>query len=80
MTKHYYLSMAWDDDGSFVAAYFRITNNRVAYTKEIWDGNGFADYDKNGKLIGLEVLTAKTFRHAISRLSSKGFVTKTRRR
>lgn len=51
------LSIEIDDpSGDVIAAYLRIRRGKVAATKELANGNAYADYDKNGKLLGIEML------------------------
>jgi hypothetical protein len=42
--------------GRMRAAYLRIREGKVARTKEIEDGVAYADYDKSGQLLGIELL------------------------
>jgi len=42
--------------GAVVSAYFEIRKGRSAQTKEYGDGAAFADYDKRGQLLGIELL------------------------
>lgn len=44
------------DTGEVISAYFRIRQGRCAETCEFADGKAFADYDKNGYLLGIELL------------------------
>ena len=43
-------------DGSIQAVYITVRNNKVAKTKEIVEDTLLADYDRRGKLVGIEVL------------------------
>ncbi len=43
--------------GEIMAVYFRVRKGKVATTKEYADGAVFADYDKHGELLGLEMLS-----------------------
>ena len=45
-----------DQTGEILAVYFRIRKGKTAKTKEYADGNVFADYDKHGTLLGIEIL------------------------
>ncbi len=45
-----------DHTGELIAVYFQIRKGRVRTTKEYVDGLVFADYDKNKKLLGIEML------------------------
>ena len=42
--------------GSLVSVYFQIRKGKVHETREFADGAAFADYNKNGELIGIELL------------------------
>jgi hypothetical protein len=42
--------------GRVVAVYFRIREGAVAETREIKEGDAFADYDADGLLLGIELL------------------------
>jgi uncharacterized protein YuzE len=42
--------------GDVMAVYFQVRKGKVKSTKEYADGNAFGDYDKNGKLLGIEML------------------------
>jgi uncharacterized protein YuzE len=44
------------DTGSLLAAYFMIRNGKVHVTRELVDGKLLADYDKKGRLLGIEML------------------------
>jgi len=51
------LSVSTDrETGETLAVYFRIRNGQVAETKEFADGSAFADYDRQGRLLGIELL------------------------
>ena len=45
-----------DATGEVLAGYFRIRKGRVHETIEFAGGNVFADYNKNGELLGIELL------------------------
>jgi len=45
-----------DQTGEVIAVYFQVRKGKLQKTKEYADGNIFADYDKHGKLLGIEVL------------------------
>jgi uncharacterized protein YuzE len=45
-----------DQTGEVMAAYFRVRKGKVAETREYADGAVFADYDRRGELLGIEVL------------------------
>lgn len=53
--------------GAVIAAYFEIRKGRYAETKEYCDGAAFADYDKNGFLLGIEMLAPCSLR-ALNRI------------
>jgi uncharacterized protein YuzE len=42
--------------GEVIAVYFEFRKGRVKVTKELCDGDAFADYDSSGTLLGLEIL------------------------
>jgi uncharacterized protein YuzE len=42
--------------GAVMAAYFQIRKGKPKCTKEYADGNAFADYDRHGRLVGIELL------------------------
>jgi uncharacterized protein YuzE len=45
-----------DHSGAIVAVYVRIRKGKVASTEEHGGGNAFADYDRNGQLLGIELI------------------------
>lgn len=45
-------------EGSFAGAYIKLRSGRVHHTKEIKRGALLADYDKNGHLLGIDILAA----------------------
>ena len=45
-----------DHTGELLAVYIRIRKGKVATTKEHANGNLMADYDKHGKLLGIEMI------------------------
>jgi uncharacterized protein YuzE len=45
-----------DASGRVLALYLQIREGKPARTREYADGNVFADYDRNGLLIGIEML------------------------
>ena len=45
-----------DQTGAVIAAYFQIRKGKTKVTKEYADGDAFADYDKHGQLLGIELL------------------------
>ena len=49
-----------DQTGDVIAVYLQIRKGKVAKVKEYADGNVFADYDRNGNLLGFEVLAPCT--------------------
>jgi uncharacterized protein YuzE len=50
-------SMAVDSEtGSIEAVYFLFRKGRAAKTREFAEGAALADYDKDGKLLGVELL------------------------
>jgi uncharacterized protein YuzE len=44
------------DTGNVVAVYFYIRKGKSAHIKEFAQGRAFADYDKKGYLLGIELL------------------------
>lgn len=51
------LDVSFDEKTGIIrAAYLRIRNGTVHKTREISAGNAFADYGKNGWLLGIELL------------------------
>jgi len=57
-TVGFEISISARDDGTLEALYIRVSRNKVATTREV-DGKDevLADYDSNGKLVGIEVLS-----------------------
>jgi uncharacterized protein YuzE len=45
-----------DGTGEVFAVYFRVRKGRVHRTLEYADGSVFADYDRKGQLLGIELL------------------------
>jgi uncharacterized protein YuzE len=45
-----------DQTGEMMAVYLQIRKGKTKTTKEYADGNVFADYDKHGQLLGIEML------------------------
>jgi uncharacterized protein YuzE len=45
-----------DQTGEVLACYLRIREGQSAKVKEYADGNLFADYDRKGRLLGMEIL------------------------
>jgi len=50
-------SISARDDGTLEAAYVRVGDGSVARTKEIVEDVLLADYDRRGKLLGIEILS-----------------------
>ena len=48
--------MTENDTGDVLAVYFQIRKGKVHETREFADGVAFADYNKHGELIGVELL------------------------
>lgn len=42
--------------GEVLAVYFSIRKGKSVKVREFCDGSAFADYDKNGRLLGIELL------------------------
>jgi hypothetical protein len=45
-----------DETGEVLAVYFQIRAGKSAEVREFSDGKAFADYDRSGCLLGIEVL------------------------
>lgn len=45
-----------DQTGKVMAVYFQVRKGKVKVTKEYANGNAFGDYDKHGRLLGIEML------------------------
>jgi len=45
-----------DNTGEVLAVYFQIRKGKVHETREYAEGAAFADYNRNGELIGIELL------------------------
>ncbi len=45
-----------DATGNVLAAYFQIRKGKSHETREFADGNAFADYNRRGELLGVELL------------------------
>ena len=45
-----------NETGQVIAVYFQVRKGKTKKTKEYADGNVFADYDKHGQLLGIEML------------------------
>ena len=45
-----------EDTGDITAVYFKFRDGKVAETVEFNDGIVFADYDRNGYVLGVELL------------------------
>jgi uncharacterized protein YuzE len=57
MKTHFQITVTTDDKtGEVLAVYFYVRQGRVRETREFADGNVFADYDVNGRLLGFELL------------------------
>ncbi|HUE71565.1 MAG TPA: DUF2283 domain-containing protein [Pirellulaceae bacterium] len=46
-----------NNNGQPISVYFQIRRGRVHETREFADGAAFADYDKHGSLLGIELLS-----------------------
>jgi len=64
MTQHKFeISVTVDEQtGAVISAYFGIRRGRSAQTREYGDGAAFADYDKHGHLLGIEMLAPCSLR------------------
>ncbi len=45
-----------DQTGEVLAVYFQVRKGKVKTTKEYAAGNAFGDYDRRGRLLGIEML------------------------
>ena len=45
-----------DATGAVIAVYFQVRKGKAKVTKEYADGDVFADYDRQGRLLGIEML------------------------
>ncbi len=46
-----------EETGEIVSAYFQVRGTKVFETREFAEGSVFADYDQNGYLVGIEILS-----------------------
>ena len=46
-----------DATGDVLAVYFQVRNGKVHETREFANGAAFADYNKQGELLGIELLS-----------------------
>ncbi len=51
------LSLSSREDGTLEAIYIRVSDGEVAESKEIEQDVVIADYDKDGNLVGVEILS-----------------------
>jgi uncharacterized protein YuzE len=61
MMSKFNFAVATDTDnttGEVLAVYFQIRKGRVHETREFAGGNAFADFDRQGQLLGVEFLGA----------------------
>ncbi len=68
------------DTGEVLAVYFRLREGKSATVREYADGNLFADYDKRGRLLGIEMLApceAKVLDKIAAHAPAKRFVRNT---
>ena len=70
-----------DQTGAVLAVYFQVRKGKTKVTKEYAEGNVFADYDKHGHLLGIELLAPcrasvldRIARHAPERRFVRGAV------
>ncbi len=52
----YELSISGRNDGTIEAVYVRLSDRKVARSKELIEGQLVADYDRKGELVGIEIL------------------------
>jgi len=50
------ISISGRRDGTLVAVYLQVSNKPVAATREIEEDVLLADHDRNGRLVGIEIL------------------------
>ncbi|MBI2192633.1 MAG: DUF2283 domain-containing protein [Planctomycetes bacterium] len=50
------MSISGRDDGTIDAIYIRLSNDKIARTKEIDRDALLADYNAKGKIVGIEIL------------------------
>lgn len=54
---NFHVSVTTDTDtGEFLAVYFQVRKGRSVETREFGEGVAFADYDRQGRLLGFEAL------------------------
>jgi uncharacterized protein YuzE len=72
MTQFHFQCVVTTDDatGELLAVYFQIRKGKVHETQEFEDGVVFADYDKRGSLLGIELLGPANVR-VVDRLAKK---------
>ena len=58
MNLQFAIQVTVDDlTGKPISAYFQVRRGRVHETREFANGAAFADYDKSGQLLGIELLS-----------------------
>jgi uncharacterized protein YuzE len=66
-----------DQTGKVVAVYFQVRKGKTKVTKEYANGDAFADYDRRGNLLGIELLApcrASVLDKIAQQTSTKRFV------
>ncbi len=58
MNLHFNVLLTVDNaTGAPLAVYFQVRRGKVHETREFADGAAFADYDKHGQLLGIEIVS-----------------------
>jgi hypothetical protein len=52
----YEVSISGRNDGTIEAVYVRLSDHKVARSREVIEGQLVADYDRRGEIVGLEIL------------------------
>jgi uncharacterized protein YuzE len=52
----YEVSISGRDDGTIEAVYVRLSDRKVARSKEVVEGQLVVDYDRKGGVVGVEIL------------------------
>jgi uncharacterized protein YuzE len=66
-----------DRTGEVLAVYFQVRKGKTKTTREHADGNVFADYDRHGRLLGVEMLApcrASVLDNIARQASAKQFI------
>jgi hypothetical protein len=69
--NHFNVSVEVDNEtGEVLAVYFKLRNGKSANIQEFGDGAAIADYDRHGRLIGIELLAPCSLR-VINQITAK---------